>query len=260
MPRLRPRLIAGVIALPLFLFSYVTWSVADDPVVNLKDWGVGNYTPLWWGAGLVIRACLPIVVLAIIPAALVVARLRARRQRTWAAAGNGVAAAIVVIGAAVFFSAIAGRPDSAPPIPQIDLVALALSVLAGLAVLANAAARAQPDRRTARLVIVPATLLSIVLLATFIALVAYASDLAVHGVPLMADLGVRVYPIDALPTRAADLLPALIVSVVASLAALFSSAYALAGAIRVAQTKAEPDVTRAEPDADILIELDIAQS
>jgi hypothetical protein len=235
--------------------------MADDAVVNLKDWGVANFAPLWWGAGLVIRACLPIVVLAIIPAALVVARLRARRQRTWAAASNGVAAAIVVVGAAVFFSAIAGRADSAPHISQIDLLALALSVLVGIAVLANAAARAHPDRRTARLVVVPAAVLSIVLLATFVALVAYATDLAIHGVPLIGPtLTAQIYPINALPAGYAYLLPALIVSVVASLAALSSSAYALAGAIRGAQTKAEPDVTTAEPGVDIVIELDVSAS
>jgi hypothetical protein len=255
MPRLRRRLIALVTALPLFLIASVGWSIVDDPVVNLKDCNVGNYTPLWWGAGLVIRACLPIVVLAIIPGAMVVARLRARRQRTWAAAGNGVAAAIVAIGAAVFFSAIARRPDSAPPIPQLDLLALGLSLLVGIAILANAAARAQPDRRTARLVVVPAAVLSIVLLATFVALVAYATDLAIHGVPLTGPtLCAQVYPINALPTGYAYWLPALIVSVVASLAAFSCATYATVGAVRGGtQTKAEPDVGT-------LIELDIAQS
>jgi hypothetical protein len=246
---------ALVTALPLFLIAAVAWSTVDDPVVNLKDCNVGDSTPLWWGADLVIRACLPIVLLAIIPGALVVARLRARRQRTWAAAGNGVAAAIVAVGAAVFFSAIAGRPDSAPPIPQVDLLALVLSVLVGIGILANAAARAQPDRRTARLVVVPAALLSIVLLATFVALVVYATDLAINGVPLAGPTTcVQVYPISALPTGYAYWLPALIVSLVASLAAFSGATYATVGAVRGgAQTKAEPDV-------DILIELDIAQS
>jgi len=218
---------------------------------------------VWWAADLVIRVCLPIVVLAIIPGALVVARLRARRQRTWAAAGNGDAAAIVVIGAAVFFSAIARRPDSAPPIPQVDLLALVLSVLVGIAILANAAARAHPDRRTARLVVVPAAVLSIVLLATFVALVAYATDLVINGVPLTGPTTcAQVYPINALPTGYAYWLPALIVSVVASLAAFSCATYATVGAVRGAtQTNAEPDVdTKAEPDGDILIELDIAQN
>lgn len=262
MPRPRRRLVALATALPLFLIAAVGWSIADDPVVNLKDCNLATSMPLWWNAGLVIRACIPIVVLAIIPAALVVARLRARRQRTWAAAGNGVAAAIVVIGAAVFFSAIARRPDPAPPIPQVDLLALALSVLVGMAILANAAARVQPDRRTARLVVVPAAVLSIVLLATFVALAAYATDLAIHGVPLTGPTTcVRVYPINALPTGDAYWLPALIVSVVASLAAFSCATYATVGAVRSAQTRAEPDVgTKAEPDGDILIELDITQS
>jgi hypothetical protein len=255
MPRLRRRLIAAVTALPLFLIASAGWSIVDDPVVNLKDCNVGNHAPLWWDAGLVIRACLPIVVLAIIPAALVVARLRARRQRPWAAAGNGVAAAIVVMGAAVFFSAIARRPDSAPPIPQLDLLALALSVLVGIAILANAAARAQPDRHSARLVVVPAAALSVVLLATFVALIAYATDLAVHGVPLSGPtLCAQVYPINALPTGYAYWLPALIVSVVASLAAFSCATYATVGGVRGGtQTKVEPDI-------DILIELDNATS
>jgi hypothetical protein len=254
-PRLRRRLVALVTALPLFLIASVGWSIVDDPVENLKDWGVANFSPLWWGAGLVLRACIPIVLLAIIPAALVVARLRARRQRTWAAAATGVAAAIVVMGAAVFFSGIARRPEEAPPIPQLDLLALALSVLVGIAILTNAAARAQPDRRAARLVVVPAAVLSIVLLAIFVALVAYATDLAIHGVPLIGpNLLAQIYPIDALPPGYGYWLPALIVSVVASLAAFSCATYATVGAVRGGtQTKAEPDI-------DTLIELDIAQS
>jgi hypothetical protein len=248
------RLIALVTALPLFLVASVGWSIVDDPVVNPKDCNVANYTPLWWGAGLVIRACVPIVVLAIIPGALVVARLRARRLRTWAAAGNGVAAAIVVIGAAVFFSAIASRPDSAPPIQRLDLLALALSVLVGIAILANAAARAQLDHRTARLVVVPAAVLSIVLLATFVALVAYATDLAIHGVPLTGPtLCVQVYPVNALPSGYSGWLSELVVSVVASLAALSSAVYGTVGAIRGSQLKAAPAV-------DLLIDLDIGTS
>jgi hypothetical protein len=119
----------------------------------------------------------------------------------------------------------------------------------------NAAARAQSDRRTARLVVVPAALLSIVTLAMFVALVAYATDLVINGVPLIdPTLGVHVYPIDALPSGHAGWLPALIFSMVASLAALASAAYATVGAIRGTQTKA------AASDADVVIELDIATS
>jgi hypothetical protein len=254
MRNLRLRLIALVTALPLFLIASVGWSIVDDPVVNLRDWGVRNYTSLWWGAGLVIRACLPIVAVAIIVGALVVARLRARRQRTWVAAGNGIAAAIIVIGAAMFFSAVARRPDSAPPIPQIDLLALVLSVLVGIAVLANGAARAQPDRRTARLVVLPAAMLNIVLLTAFVALVVYTIDLIIDGVPLSDPiLGARVYPIDALPTGYAGWIPALIGSVAASLAALSCAAYGVVGAIRGAQGDTAPAV-------DTVIDLDIAAS
>jgi hypothetical protein len=94
-----------------------------------------------------------------------------------------------------------------------------------------------------------------VLLATSVALVAYATDLAIHGVPLTGPTTcAQVYPINALPTGYAYWLPALIVSVVASLAALSCATYATVGAVRGGtQTKAEPDV-------DILIKLDIAQN
>jgi hypothetical protein len=242
-------------AFPLFLIAAAGWSTVDDPLVNLKDWGVGNYTPLWLVADTVIHACIRIVVLAIILGAVVVALLRARRRRAWAAAGNMVAAAIVVTGPAVLFSGIASHPDSPLTRPQLDLLALALSVLAGIAILANAAARASLDHRTARLMVVPAALLSIVLLATFVAFAAYGSDLAIIGVPLAADptLGAHAYPINTLPPGFADWLPTLTGSVVAGLAALSCAAYAMVGAIRGALTKAEPEVAR-------LIELDIAPS
>src|SRR5262249_25949084 len=125
----------------------------------------------------------------------------------------------------------------------------------GIAILATAAARAVPDRRTARLVVVPAAVLSIVLLATFVALVAYATDLAIHGVPLTGPtLCAQVYPINGLPTGYAFWLPALILSVVASLAAFSCATYATVGALRSGPQK------KAEPAVDTLIDLDIAQS
>jgi hypothetical protein len=70
-----------------------------------------------------------------------------------------VAAAIVVMGPA---AGIAGDLDSPAAHPRLYLLALALSVLVGIAILANAAARAQPDRRIARLTVVPAAILSTV--------------------------------------------------------------------------------------------------
>jgi hypothetical protein len=67
--------------------------------------------------------------------------------------------------------------------------------------------------------VVPTAILTIASLATFVALIAYATDLVIDGVPLVEPtLGARVYPIDALPSRYTDWLPALILSIVASLA------------------------------------------
>jgi hypothetical protein len=103
-------------------------------------------------------------------------------------------------------------------------------------------------------VAVPAAMLSIVLLAAFVAVVVYTADLVVNGVPL-ADptFGVRIYPIDALPSGYAAWLSALIVSMVASLAALSSAIYGTVGAIRGVQIKTAPAVN-------IVIDLDIASS
>jgi hypothetical protein len=253
MPRLRPRLLALVVALPLLLLAFVGWFIADDPLVELRDWGVGvgNTTPAWQVADVVINACLPIVALALILAAVVVAVRRARRQRSWAAAGNVIAAAVVVVSAAAAFFGHASHPDSSAA-PYF--LALVLGLLVGIGVLANAAWRAQSDRRTARLVVLPAAILGIVSLATFVALVVYAADLIINGAPIVGpDRGAHVYPIDALPAGHTDWLPALIVSVAASLAALCYVAYALIALVRGAQTKAAP----AE---DIVIELDVASS
>jgi hypothetical protein len=247
MPRLRPRLIALVIAFPLVLLAFLGWLIADDPVTFLNtgaaDAGhpaAGGSVPLWQLADYVVRACVPVVLLELILGALVVAVLRARRRRSWAGAGNVVAAAIVGIGPAPFFAGVVGNPDyPAPGHTQLYLLALLLGVLVGIAVLANAAARAQSDRRTARLMVVPAATLSIVLLATFVALVTYAVGLVIDGVPLIADTGlVQVYPVDALPSGYAGWLPTLIASVVASLVALSGAVYAMAGAIRGAQIRA----------------------
>jgi hypothetical protein len=254
MPRLRPRLMALVIACALFLIAYVAWTVADEPLVYLKGGPQGRSEPLWVVAGGVLIACPLVVGLAIILAAPVVAVGRARRQRSWAAAGNVVAAAIVVIGPAAGIAGHLRSPDTHAP---LYLLALALGVLVGIAVLANAAARAQSDRRTATLMVVPAAILSLVLLVAFAASVAYAVNLASNGVPLTADQppGFQAYPIDALPTGYAYLLPALIVSMVVSLAALSSAAFATVGVVRIRDTQ-----TKEAPAGSIIIDLDITRS
>jgi hypothetical protein len=249
---LRPRLIALVIALPLLLIAFCGWFIADDPLVQLQDWGFGNSVSVWQVADVVIKACLLTAALAPIGAAVVVALRRARRQTAGAAAGNVIAAVIVVAGPAAAFFGHARHPDAPNPAPY--LLALVFGTLVGIAILANAAARAPSDHRTARLAVLPAAILGIVALATFVALIAYTTDLAINGVPMIGqDLVAQVFPIDALPSVHTDWLPALIFSLVASLAALCSAAYALVGVIRSAQVKAAPAV-------DIVIELDIASS
>jgi hypothetical protein len=136
-PGLRRRQVALVISCPLFVIAYLGWSMADEPLVYLRYRAAGTSEPLWVDADMVITACLPIVAVGLIAGALVVALLGARHQRTWAAAGNVVASAIVVIGPA---AAVAGRVDSAPAHPELDLLALAFGVLVGIVVLAIAAA------------------------------------------------------------------------------------------------------------------------
>jgi hypothetical protein len=249
MLRWRRRLISLVVAFPLFLIAFVLWLIADEPLVSMDPVVTGKSMPLWWGAGLVIRACLPAVVLGLILGALVVAVLRSRRRRTWASAGDLVAAAVVVIGPAF---GITGLRDAPSAHPGLDQLALVLGLLAAIAILANAAAREPADRRTARLIVLPAAMLCIVLLAVSVALVVYAIDLVVNGVPMFdPTLGLHVYPVDALPAGYAGWLPALIVSVAASLAALAVAAYGMVGPIRGARLKAMPAV-------DIVIDLDIA--
>ncbi len=251
MPRLRPRLVAVVMVFPLLMVAFVAWSIADDPTVEPRYLGFGNTVPVWQLAGITLLACLPVLVLAIVVGAVVVAARHAHHQRPLAAAGNRVAAAIVVLGAAAAFYRHESQPDS-PAAPY--LLALVIGLLVGIAILANAAARAKSDRRTARLVVVPTALVGALALAMFAALVAYTSDLAIHGVPLLdPTLGAHIYPINTLPPGEAGFVPTLIVSIAASLAALVCAAYALVGVIRGAKAQAAPDV-------DNVIELDIVPS
>jgi hypothetical protein len=255
MSHLRSRLIAVVITFPLLMIALVAWSIADDPTVEPQYWGAGNNTvPVWQLAGLTIRACLPLLALAIVVGAVVVAAWQAHRQRPLAAAANRIAAATVVIGAVAAVYRHASQPDS-PAAPY--LLALVIGLLVGVAILANAAARAKSDRRTARLVVVPTTLVAALAFTMFAALVAYATDLIIHGVPLLDPaLGAHVYPIDALPPGDTGLVPELIVSMAASLAALTCAAYALTGIIRGARfLPVGGDRVR-----DNVIELDVASS
>jgi hypothetical protein len=170
-----------------------------------------------------------------------------------AKAGNRIAAAIVVIGAVAAFYRHESSPDS-PAGPY--LLALVIGLLVGIAILTNAAARANSDRRTARLVVVPTALVGALAFTMFAALVAYGTDLIIHGVPLLdPSLGAHAYPIDALPPGDAGFIPMLIVSIAASLAALTCAAYALVGIIRGARVLPVGDRVH-----DNVIELDIASS
>jgi hypothetical protein len=251
---LRSRLIALVIVFPLLMIAFVAWSIADDPTVEPQYMGAGNAVYVWQDAGLTIRACLPLLALAIVAGAVVVAARQARRQRPLAAAANRIAAAIVVIGAVAAFYRHESQPDS-PAAPY--LLALVIGLLVGIAILANAAARAKPDRRTARLVVVPTALVGALALTMFAALIAYATDLVIHGVPLLdPTLGAHVYPIDALPRGDAGFVPELTVSMAASLAALTCATYTLIGIIRGARLH-PVDADRVR---DNVIELDIASS
>jgi hypothetical protein len=194
-----------------------------------------------------------VLALAIVVGAVVVVARRARRQRPLAAAGNRIAAAIVVIGAVAAYFGLERQSDSSGA-PY--LLALVIGLLVGIAILANAAARAKSDRRTARLVVVPTALAGALAFTMFAALVAYATDLVIHGVPLLnPTLGAHVYPIDALPPGDAGFVPELIISMAASLAALTCAAYALVGIIQGARFLPVGDRAR-----DNVIELDIASS
>jgi hypothetical protein len=97
-------------------------------------------------------------------------------------------------------------------------------------------------------VAIPAALASLVLLVTFAALAGYTTDLLVHGVPLIIPAtpgiehtaAVHVYPVNALPAGYHGWLRSLIVSLLASLAALTGATYATLGAIRGTRTPPSP--------------------
>jgi hypothetical protein len=250
MVRLRRHLLALVMAFPLWGIALATWSVADDPVVQLQDWGVHGGRPVWQVADVVIRVCALAVAVVLMLGAVATAYWRARRLTALTASGNVVAAAVVVVGPALLY--VRHVRDPGASIPQSYLLALLVSLLAGIAILVNAAAGADSDGHTARLAAVPAVLLVFVGLTLFGALAVYATDLFIHGVPLIGPIGVaRVYPIDALPSGYAGLPATLGGSLAASLAAFVGTVYALAGIARGAR------VTSA-PTADAVIELGVA--
>jgi hypothetical protein len=249
MPRLRPRLVALVAAFPLFLIAFASWFSADEPVdSHAISASIAGHLPLWRIAESVMSVCLQIMAAALILGATAVAAVRVRSPHRRRAIGYGAAALFAFGGPAVFLAGLATHPNTPPAHPELYLLALVLGLLVGIAVLAVAALRARTDRPTARVVAVPATLLSLVLLVTFTALVGYTADLSVHGVPLITvgtpgiehTASVHIYPVDALPAEYRGLLPSLIVSLVASLAALTGAAYAALGAIRGIRTTPSP--------------------
>jgi hypothetical protein len=249
MPRLRPRLLALVTAFPLFLLAFGGWFIADEPTdSDMIIAATGGTMPVWRVAETVMGLCLEIMVVALIVCALVVAILRARGGRRWRAIGHWVAAALIASGATVLVATAAIHSDTPPPHPELFLLVLVVGVLTGMFILGNAAARARSDRRTAQLVVVPAAFVSTVLLAAFVALVGYAADMAVHGIPLITDAipgdgstgSVHVYPIDALPADHGDWLPSMVGALVVSLVAFAGATSAVVGAIRGLRVAAAP--------------------
>jgi hypothetical protein len=234
----------------MFLLAFGSWFVADEPMDSrLVVATTRDSLPVWRVAEMLMGVCLIAMAVALILGALVVAILRARGRKVWAALGHGVSALLIGGSAAVLVSTMALHPDTPPANPALSLSVLVVGGLVGMIVLGNAAVRARSDRRTAQLVAIPAATVWVVLLTAVVALVGYAVDLVVHGVPVITDAmpgvgdpgSVHVYPIDALPTGHAVLLPALILSLVAGLAALAGATYATVGAVRglrIAATRA----------------------
>jgi hypothetical protein len=243
MPRLRPRLVALVTAFPLFLAATVGWGIADDPVASLPPAIAGERMPLWPAAGVVIIMCSAIVVPTLILGGLVVALLRARGSGPWGAAGHLVAAGVAVIGLGAYLVMVLGHRHSLPVhtlMPYIQ--ALDLGVVVAIATLANTAARARSDPRTARIVVIPAAMFAVVLLVNVVAMVWFTAGFVVNGVPVVPRLPpatgmVYTYRIYDLPAAQSGWLIALIITLVASLGAFICAAYAVVGAVRGAQIK-----------------------
>jgi hypothetical protein len=242
MPRLRPRLVALVAVFPLFLVAFLGWFSADEPVDSsaIVD-SVG--LPLWRVAEKVMSVCLEVMAVGLILSAAVIAVRRVSGRRTPQAVRYGIAGLLVVGGPAVLLTALVTHPHTPPAHPELYLLAFAVGLLVAIGVLAVGALRAQADRRTARVVAAPATVLAVVLAATFTALIGYAADLLVHGIPVVVatpggehTASVQVYPVNALPEEYHGWLPSLIVALLASLAALAAATYAAHGAIRGLRT------------------------
>jgi hypothetical protein len=245
MPRLRPRLVALVAAFPLFLVAFAGWFTADEPVDSHAIVASAGL-PAWRVAEEVMSVCVQAMAIALILGAAVVAIQRARSRKPMRAIGYGLAGLVILGGPAVFLAAFASHPNTPPAHPEFYLLALVVGALVAIGVLAVGALRARSDRRTAALVAGPATVLAIVLSATFAALVGYAADMFVHGVPLITagtpgvehTASVHVYPVDALPAEYHGWLSSLIVALLASLAALAAAAYAVLGMMRGVRTAA----------------------
>jgi hypothetical protein len=155
-----------------------------------------------------------------------------------------MAVALIAGGVVVVVSTMALHLDAPPANPALFLLLLVAGMLAGLVVLGNAAARAASERRTAKLVVIPAAIVWAVLLAASLTLIGYAVDLVMHGVPLRTDAipgngdtaSVHVYSIDALPAGHAAMVPALVGALAACFAACIGAMYATLGAIRGLRT------------------------
>jgi hypothetical protein len=236
MPRLRPRLIALVLAFPLFLVAYLTWFTSDEPLdSDMVTTSLDGHTPVWRMAEHVLGASLLIVLAVLVLTATTVAVLRSRGGSRLRRAGYGFAAVVAGGGPVVFLYGVLTHPHGAPPHPERYLVALVAGLLVGIGVLIAAAFAARPERRVAVLAAVPAVLLSLVLLAVSVSIAGYAVDLFAHGVPVIVD-GVEVdpYRVTAMPAQYHTWPTVTVIALVASLAALASAGYAAIGTLTAA--------------------------
>ena len=238
MPRVRPCLIALLAAFGLFLLAFAAWFAADEPLDSEAiTAAAGDRTPTWLVAQDVLGVCVVVVIGLLVLTGAVIAAERARATRFVARAAYGVAGLLTIGGPAVFLVAWLTHQHTPPAHPAAYLLALGVGPLAALGVLAATAVTAPQSRWLARAATLPATALTLVLLAVFAAIVAFAVDLTAHGVPIIGpDLSVTTYPITALPAGLADWLVTLAGSLLSSLAALAAAGYASLAVVRGAQT------------------------
>jgi hypothetical protein len=250
MPRLRLRLVVLAAVFPLYAVAFASWFSVDEPVdSDLIKAAAGDRVPIYRVAEAIVGLGLIAVAITLIVTAAFAATLRAREAlaardgSTGAAIGYLLAAVLAVGGPAVFLLAWVTHPRQAPTHPQWYILALFLGVAVGLGVLITRAAGAPLNRRVAVVAAVPATVMSVIMLATSAALTAYMADMVAHGVPVITYGVVETYPVGAMPADHSGWLITLVVALVASLAAMVGAGYAAVGTVRAARFRplAQPD-------------------